>query len=223
MVGEVGDTSRLARRALDHPQRARLLDDLRGAPEGLGVAELSTRTGLHANTVRWHLRALADAGLVQSEAVHRGVAGRPGLVYRVAGAAIGADGYRFLAELLASALAAEPEGVERARATGRAWGGHLVDEPPPFTRVEEREALETVVGLLAGHGFAPRRTRRTIEMHRCPFGEIVSDYGRVVCALHAGLLEGALDRLGAPVGVGRLVPFARPGVCTVDVVHATAG
>lgn len=218
-VGTSDGHDAIAARAMEHPQRARLLEELRQAPDGLGVTELGARLDLHPNTVRWHLRALSDAGLVRSEVVHRGVAGRPAVRYRVTVATEGADGYRFLAEILASALSSEQGGIERARAAGRAWGGHLIVEPPPFTRVGEAEALEAVVGLLAGHGFAPRLGATEIEMHHCPFADVVGDYGGVVCALHAGLLDGALERLAAPVGVGRLVPFARPGVCTVDIVR----
>ncbi|WP_158252036.1 MULTISPECIES: metalloregulator ArsR/SmtB family transcription factor [unclassified Cryobacterium] len=52
-----------------------------------------------------------------------------------------------------------------------------------------------------------------IELHRCPFLDVAKDHSDVVCAVHRGLMEGALERLHSP-GVGvTLEPFARPGVC----------
>ena len=45
-------------------QREAIVTALRGSPEGLDVHALGASVGLHANTIRWHLGNLADAGVV---------------------------------------------------------------------------------------------------------------------------------------------------------------
>lgn len=198
----------------DEPQRSVILDELRLEPTGLDVAQLATRIGLHPNTIRWHLGRLADAGLVQSTPAHRGRPGRPRIVYSAtSGAAPEGESYRFLSELLASALARSTEGERVVEEAGRAWGGYLVAPPPPSVRLTADEATGRIVELLAAHGFAPRRVGDTIEMRRCPFQELVEAYGDVVCGLHRGLLAGALDALDAGVGLATLEPYPEPGLC----------
>jgi predicted ArsR family transcriptional regulator len=51
-------------------------------------------------------------------------------------------------------------------------------------------------------------------MHRCPFRELAEQHGAVVCALHLGLVRGALAELRSPMQVERLDPFDEPGRCT---------
>src|SRR5436190_2007968 len=63
--------------------RSRVEGELRAARDGLDVPELAQRLGLHANTIRWHLAALADAGVVSSAPHPRAGRGRPRIVYRV--------------------------------------------------------------------------------------------------------------------------------------------
>ncbi len=50
-------------------------------------------------------------------------------------------------------------------------------------------------------------------MHRCPFSDLAKRYPRVVCALHAGLISGALEEIGAPVHLEELEPWATPSSC----------
>lgn len=208
-------------RVLEEPRRARILRELLDAPAGLDVAELATRLELHQNTVRWHLGHLSDAGLVVSEPVHRGAPGRPRIVYQAtAGAVQHEDGYRFLAEVLADALARSPDPAGQAEEAGRAWGGFLVERPPPSIRLTADEAADRIVELLAAHGFAPERKDSVVEMHRCPFRELVETHGDVVCSLHRGLLAGALETLGADVSLAALEPYPAPGVCRAHITTA---
>ncbi|WP_396655820.1 winged helix-turn-helix transcriptional regulator [Microbacterium aurum] len=44
---------------------------------GLSLADLSAQTGLHANTLRDHVRVLTEEGLIRSEVEHRATRGRP--------------------------------------------------------------------------------------------------------------------------------------------------
>lgn len=206
--------SDLARHAVEEPRRTEILELLGDAPAGLSAPELAARLELHPNTVRWHLGRLADAGLVASRPVHRGRPGRPRIVYEATGgSAGGADGYRFLAEMLASAVAASGDGEATVERAGRAWGRHLVDGAPPASADSADAAVARIVAVLASHGFAPQRSDDVIEMHHCPFHDLVDTYGRVICGLHRGLLAGALETLDAGVSLQRLEPYPAPGVC----------
>ena len=63
-------------RALSDPSRARILAEL--ADHGpLDARDLAERVGPHVNTVRVHVNALAEAGLVESETLPSQGRGRP--------------------------------------------------------------------------------------------------------------------------------------------------
>lgn len=71
-------------RALADERRAAIVAELESRGRALDGHELGRRVGLHPNTVRWHLRVLADAGLVHSHAAPRQTPGRPRIVYELA-------------------------------------------------------------------------------------------------------------------------------------------
>jgi predicted ArsR family transcriptional regulator len=200
-------------RALAEPSRARILETLTQADEPLDAGQLAERVGLHANTVRWHLGVLADAGLVTSRAEARTRPGRPRIVFRAEEEPEGREDYRLLAAILAGSLAGTAEGVAAAERAGKAWGRFLVERPAPFTRVSADDAADRVVALLDEHGFEPERENGDILMHRCPFRDLAEEHGDVVCSVHLGLLRGALAEIGAPVTANRLEPFVAPSLC----------
>lgn len=74
-----------------------------------------------------------------------------------------------------------------------------------------------LVGVLDDIGFAPEvRTDKgdsQIRLHHCPFLDLVEDHRWVVCPIHLGLMQGALDGLSSPVTIDRLDPFAQPDLC----------
>ncbi|MFF0837593.1 MULTISPECIES: helix-turn-helix transcriptional regulator [unclassified Streptomyces] len=99
-----------------------------------------------------------------------------------------------------------------------------ISEPPtpptPEPPTAERAAAR-LVGLLDDMGFAPRPEGVSgpggpparIRLEHCPFLELAEEYGRLVCPLHLGLMQGALSGLGAPLTATGLQPFAEPGFC----------
>lgn len=211
-------------RALADPSRARILAEL--AEEGaLDVRELAARVGLHVNTVRVHLGALADADLISSETLPPQGRGRPRLVYR-ATAAEPEEGrrYRLLAEILTALVARfGPEATGQLEEIGEAWGHYMVDSPPPYTALPDEEAVGRLVALLAGVGFQPELDKgkrgRRILMRPCPFLELARRHQDVVCPIHLGLIRGALAELGAETTATKLEPFVRPDLC---VTHLAA-
>jgi predicted ArsR family transcriptional regulator len=209
----------------------RIVDVLRAADGPLDAAELAEQVGLHANTVRSHLRVLAEAGLVAARAEQRTRPGRPRLVFAATpeGTSAPAEpaGYRLLAEILASHLAASGEdSAERAEEAGRAWGRYLVDRRPPHASATSEEDVASIVRLLDEFGFEPRlepaEHGHTLLMQHCPFGEVADSYRKIVCSVHLGLIQGALDELGARVEADALTPFVKPGVCSAHLERISA-
>lgn len=218
-------------RALADPSRVRILEALREHGSELDAQEIADRVGLHANTVRSHVRVLSEAGLVTSATEERHRPGRPRIVYGLASETAKQQepgAFRLLAEILASYIAGSDDDAapSRAEQAGRAWGHYLVDRPAPFSPTSANDAIQRMLRLLEEFGFSPRLDPgdpqgRTILMHRCPFGEVAQEYRRVVCPVHLGLMQGALEELGAGVDAGSLERDAE-GHCVAHLQDAVA-
>jgi predicted ArsR family transcriptional regulator len=199
----------------------RILEVLQEAEVPLDARELGRRVGSHVNTVRSHLRVLAEAGLVSASREERTRPGRPRLLYEAAAEPLderGLASYRLLAQILASYLAgAGRDSSARAEEAGRLWGAHLVRKPPPFRSISKEETIDEVVRLHEQFDFRPELRRaksgQEILLKRCPFREVATTYRAVICPLHLGLLRGALAELGTGVEADWLEPFAEPGAC----------
>ena len=177
-------------RALADPRRAELVTALEEALGALDASELGRRVGLHANTVRWHLGILEDAGVVTSHAEHRDTPGRPRRVWERApdGVSDAEDAHSALAEALVSVVAGLPTAEVDAEAAGRAWGTRAVDGAVGEETAEG--AVGALVRLLAERGFEPRRDGLEVSMHRCPYADLARRSPGVVCGMHRGLVEG---------------------------------
>jgi predicted ArsR family transcriptional regulator len=55
--------------------------------------------------------------------------------------------------------------------------------------------------------------RREIWLRHCPFREVAEAHRDVVCAVHLGLMQGALAEMRAPLTADRLEPFVEPSLC----------
>jgi len=223
------EQARRRHRALADPSRARILGEL--ADDGpLDTRELARRVGLHANTVRVHLTALAAAGLVAAETVAPQGRGRPRLTYRAIGGAPEEGGrrYRLLAEILTTLVARfGGEATAQLEEIGEAWGHHLVESPPPLSSLSDNEAVERLIALLAEVGFEPELESRPrsgrILMRPCPFLELARRHQEVVCPIHLGLMRGALTELGATTRATKLEPFVRPDLCVAHLAATRRG
>ena len=201
--------------------RAEVLDILRGTDGPLGVREVAQRMGLHPNTARFHLEALVEGGLAVRETEDRETRGRPRIGYRAAtDFPAGRRRYRLLAEMLTSLIAGIiPEPGRAAEEAGREWGAYLTEQPPPYRRLTAEEAVEQLTVIMEELGFAPqaeagdREGQYRLCLRRCPFREVAEHHRDVICALHLGLMRGALARMRAPVTADRLDPLVEPSLC----------
>jgi predicted ArsR family transcriptional regulator len=208
-------------RALADPRRVRIVQELRAADGGLDASELASRVGLHPNTVRWHLGILADAGLVSSTPAARTRPGRPRILYSLEPepAEHGTDEHRLLATVLTGALASSEDGAARAGEAGEAWGRYLLAREPLARMRGDEAAVEEVAELLDQQGFEPGVHEGEIHMARCPFHALAESQPEVVCAVHKGLITGALSALGSDLEVKGLDVFVRPDLCVARLAR----
>lgn len=191
--------------------RAQILRVLRASSEPLTIAEVARQTGVHANTVRFHLDSLLEAHQVEHVITAPSGRGRPATRVRavVAMDRGGPRGYESLAEALLLDIRSRRNPAEHARRAGRAWGSRLASGQ------EYAEKSSPVTGLLNALdelGFAPEQdTPDEINLRHCPFLELTTPDGGLVCAIHLGLMQGVLD--GSGTTVERLDPFVEPDRC----------
>lgn len=193
--------------------------DERAVPATLrSVAE---RMGLPAGTVRWHVEALVQRGVLEAEPVTTHRPGRRPLRYRRASTTpdSGERNYQLLAQVLTGMVRTLlPDSAGASEAAGREWGRYLAERPAPGKSVTMDEAQEQLRGQLAELGFEPQQAAPDeIRLLNCPFRSVAESHREIACAVHLGLMRGLLDETRSLLAVDRLVPFAAPGWCTVHL------
>ena len=222
--------------------RDRVLAEIRTAATPPTVDELAATLGLHPNSVRLHTAALRESGLVTQDSrdTSGGGRGRPQVTYRTSdrGAWTGRRDYQLLASLLLSELEGD-DPAATARRMGRAWGRRIAAEgsgrndddtihtaPDATTRTRIVAALddlgfepsavaESAIGAVQATDIPAGGTSaalESVELRNCPFRELVDPRDGVVCALHAGMLDGLAEETSTDV---ELIPFTTPQACTV--------
>ncbi len=195
------------------------------------IAQIADELGVHPNTVRFHLDTLVEEGQVGlAEPDHRG-RGRPALMFQAMPGMDrgGTRRFRLLAEILTIGIATDDDPSSKALAAGRAWGQRLKPLVDPERAVDAEESVDRLVELCDDLGFAPQlrdsgtagQTR--LALRHCPFLELAESCTDVVCPIHLGLMQGALESWEAPVAVDRMDAFAEPGVCVAHLTAVTAG
>ncbi|MFW6600372.1 helix-turn-helix transcriptional regulator [Propionibacteriaceae bacterium Y2011] len=172
----------------------------------------------HRNTTRQVLGTLTSMGLLSVAPLPPTGRGRPahGWSLTAAGrsAVDGTDEASTVVGVLASYVV-EHGDPDTARKLGVQWSerhAEMVSDASPDVR-----GLVDVLGAL---GFDPVRsqadTSETILLRSCPLLGPATQHPEVMCAMHQGMLDGVVQKLGAHQGV-ELVPFADPQGCRVDV------
>ncbi|HVQ83812.1 MAG TPA: helix-turn-helix domain-containing protein, partial [Mycobacterium sp.] len=211
-------------------RRREVLRLLRSSPDPMSIVAIADRLGVHPNTVRFHLDTLvADSQVEQVEQRRKGP-GRPPLMLRAVRQMDrgGTRNYRILAEILITALAAERNPRAKAVAAGRAWARELDSglESLPAGVVGAEEAIDKLVAALDELGFAPERRNsngeQQVGLRHCPFLELAETGASVVCPMHLGLMQGALETWAAPVSVDRLDVFVEPDLCLAHITPVGA-
>lgn len=216
-------------------RRQQVLEAIRGSKKSRTVSELARLIRVHGNTVRFHLDSLLADGLIEIEeddGESRPV-GRPAVRYRAVARVVPSQmrHTETLVKLFLGDLAADPEGSERAVQIGRRWGRIQAAE----TTVAEKDLtlhpdVQALSTLLEDMGFeSDTPTNTQIMVKSCPFLDDVDvkDLKESVtngesplphvCAVHLGVMEGALEEWDADLGVEDLEPFQRVDRCRIGL------
>ena len=200
--------------------------------QGVKAKAIASRLGLTEATVRSYIRgALRKLGChSQLEAI--AVARRPGLLGErgrsgspASSPRLHREGYRLLAEILATCLAESDQGDDRPQRAAEAWGRYLVSRPPLAMPLSAEESARELTAFLSSAGFQPQQVANgsgpvRIVLRACPFREVATAYRRVVCGVHRGIIRGALLELGGALEVGAMRPSPEQGSCSIDLVSA---
>jgi predicted ArsR family transcriptional regulator len=208
------------------PARATVLGALRRQRGPITLAELATTTGLHANTLREHIDALLDLGLVERRRARPSGRGRPAWLYEAVDSPDEPEStYGGLAAALATVIhrtSSSPR--EDAIQAGTTWGRELARKRPGGDQTErgakrQAAAVRRVVELFRQLGFAPETDRRhgVVRLTRCPLLDTARRYPDVVCGVHLGIVRGALEEYGGDPAGSDLAPFSEPGACRLDL------
>ena len=174
----------LSLRHLMDPVRLSLLERLSGA-EPAGVEELAEAAGVHANTVRSHVGALEEHGIVVRDHRSTGGRGRPPVRYRLAEEwQLPATDFRGLAELLAATVAAIEPSQKQLHAIGQEWGRWLAGRPGTG------DASELAAAALSMLGFDAGVDGDRIVLSACPCPLVAPDRPELVCRLAAAVVDG---------------------------------
>lgn len=203
-------------------RRVAVLQVLKDAGQPMSITDIAEELAVHPNTVRFHLDHLAETGQVDRVEPDHTKPGRPAQLFRAARVMdpTGPRDYRTLAGILVERLAAERNSSAKATEAGRAWGHRLAADTRNDTRNAE-QSIERLIAALDELGFAPDRDDSAgeprIALRHCPFLELAEQRSAVVCPIHLGLMQGALETWNAPVSVTRLDPFVEPDVCVTHL------
>jgi predicted ArsR family transcriptional regulator len=208
-------------------RRGQVLRLVRVAGGPMAIAEIAERLGIHVNTARFHLESLLSSGQVERTTAEPGNPGRPPQLFQAVRGMdpAGVRHFRVLAEVLAEALATDPDPSGRLLQAGRFWGRHqaaaVTDATETDDATEPVDAVERLMRLLDELGFAPERAAGDdppqIGLRHCPFLELAVSRSDVVCPIHLGLMQGAMQSWASPITVERLDPFAEPDLCVAHL------
>jgi predicted ArsR family transcriptional regulator len=212
-------------------RRDQVLRLLREATGPMAVAEIAERLDIHVNTARFHLESLAGNGQVERTTAGPRTPGRPPQLFRAVRRMdpAGARHFRVLAEVFADAIGTDPDPGDRVLQAGRSWGRRqastLTGTEPAETgpaetgpaETEPADSVERLMRLLDELSFAPERAgggeQPRIGLRHCPFLELAVDRSDLVCRIHLGVMQGAMQSWGSPITVERLDPFVQPDLC----------
>lgn len=193
-------------------RRVDVLSTLKASTTPMTIAQIAAELAVHTNTVRFHLEHLESRGQVERVQPHHRGPGRPPQLYRAVRRMDpnGPTHYRVLAEILVNGLADDDNSAAKAREMGRAWGRTMPRRAAGFPD----SAIDALAEALDDIGFAPEPPEDDqLRLRHCPFLELAETRASVVCPIHLGLMQGALESWQAPVTVERLDAFVEPDLC----------
>jgi predicted ArsR family transcriptional regulator len=226
---ERNDSDMQAVTGLADPVRARLYQVVARSSGPIGRDEAASAAGIGRPLAAYHLDKLVELGLLtasyQRPAGRVGPgAGRPAKVYARSGrefaVSVPPREYELAARLLAVAVESDSGGTSRsmlrnaAREFGTDLGARARSRGP--ARLEARPA---VIAVLRQYGFEPYSAEDgSVELHNCPFHQLVASHQELVCGMNLALMQGLISGMDAPGIRPSLDP--KPGRCCVVIGSA---
>lgn len=181
--------------------RVRILAMLIERPDRT-IDELTTATGLHANTVREHLQRLTESGFVMQTAEHRTTRGRPRTLYRAA--------------------SGDESPIIQRKAEEAARRGDMMRRVMPDVdsslNPREQHQIDAVVEHLEESGFDPviDEEQLTVDLTPCLHspGDEVSG---ARCSVHMNLIQNVLIAAGGPLQVQGMRTVCDPHDCVIQL------
>lgn len=220
--------------ALNEPARRTLYEYVVGQPDPVSREQAAEAVAMPVHSVKFHLDKLVAAGLLEVE--YRRLsgrtgpgAGRPSKLYRRSSLELSVSlpprSYDLASQVLAAAIErAAREGVpvgDAVLAVAREEGHRLsLDPAGDDVAAGERDDLERVATVLAGHGYEPRVVDETVCLTNCPFDRLAAEHTELVCGMNLSLIDGLLDGLEIGSLAAQLAPA--PGMCCVKVTQSNA-
>jgi len=180
--------------ALQDPTRRGILLSFYDDPRPRTVDEVAATAGIHRTVAFGHLERLAGLGFLGTSQ-RRGLPGKPAKLYALVAGPLElhhpARQFATLAGLLAAGLGRFGDsGVEAARDAGRQHGSAL--------GVPGAASVEEALLPLAMLGGRYEVEGDCVLARNCIFQEACAGAPQMICQLHAGLIEGALETAGTP-------------------------
>ena len=230
-----------------HPELDRQLTGLAGlgdptrralyhhvADQGVPVSrdDAAQAVGISRPLAAYHLDKLVHDGLLDARYQHRGHrrgpgAGRPAKHYvrahRQLELNLPARDYPALAELLASAVEADPTGAARAALDRAAatLGADLATQAASHTTTDDdpAPALAGIREALAARGYEPYQDPDgTIRLRNCPFDRVAAHHPDLICGANHAILQALTDHLPTTPAVHAALD-PQPGHCCVALRH----
>jgi len=182
----------LSARAELSQARRRVLEEVEHATHPLTAVQVARALNLHHNTVREHLDALVEAGLVTASTVSNGRRGRPALRYAPAGPdpAQVVGSYLALLDAIVDQLGDGEPARLRALAIGRRWAQLTPADPAAPAQTDNPAGqLASLLPHLSLMGFAPDFDGEQVVLKACPLVTGARPPHPLVCLMHEGFLN----------------------------------
>lgn len=217
--------------ALADPMRRDLYQYVCAQAGPVGRDEAAAALGIARHQAKFHLDRLEAEGLLVTDYARLTGrtgpgAGRPAKLYRRAEREIAVSlperHYELAGEIMADAIdrsmrtdapirdSLRETASEHGRAMGGGPAGPAGSTGPmvsPVPTDDGADVLENAMGVLAEHGYEPRREADRVIMANCPFHSLTQAHTELVCEMNHALITGFTDAI-AP---GRIRACLDPG------------
>lgn len=205
-------------RTLASSSRIEILKALQRGP--LSVEEISQKLNLQAITIRHHLQALTESGIVESHEERSGIAGRPRAYYSIVktfpSVSFPKRLYQSLSEYLISGMV-EEFGADKTKIFLRKVG--ITSGEAAIRELESEHNIKSwslddykryvIEGFLEQEGNEPEIIETTnnkivYRLHNCLFRELSAKMPAIMCdVLHDSFNEGVSKAIGKDVKITR--------------------